>query len=233
MASDPIVLLHALEFRHRDADAFVLRVSHLALRPGERVACVGPSGSGKTTLLHLISGVTSPSAGSVQVLGDHIESWSDHARRALRLRRIGIVFQELELIDYLSTLDNLLLPVRLGFGHPNPSHRDRAVHLARSMGIEHLLHRTPRRLSQGERQRAALCRALILSPPLVLCDEPTGNLDPVHSQRVLDLLLDHVASTGSTLFMVTHNHALLHRFDRVIDMPSLSTPRPARYGDLP
>jgi len=225
MATDPIVLLHALEFRHPNADSFVLRVAHLELRRGERVACVGPSGSGKTTLLHLISGVTIPSAGSVHVLGDHIESWSDDARRAMRLRHIGMVFQELELIEYLSTLDNLLLPVRLGVGPPNASHRDRAVHLARSMGIEHLLPRPPRRLSQGERQRAALCRALLLSPPLVLCDEPTGNLDPVNSQRVLDLLLDHVASTGSTLFMVTHNHALLHRFDRVLDMPSLSTPR--------
>jgi putative ABC transport system ATP-binding protein len=222
MASGPVVSLRDVVFRHPGRDAFVLRVPRLELREGERVGCVGPSGSGKTTLVQLIAGVTRPSDGAVDVLGSSIASLPESACRAVRLARLGMVFQELELIEYLSTLENILLPVRLRGRTLTSEDLERAHNLARTMGVAPVLRRPPRRLSQGERQRAALCRALILSPSLILCDEPTGNLDPDNAERVLDLLFDYVSESGATLFMVTHNHGMLHRFDRVVDMLRLA-----------
>lgn len=221
MAPKPVAALRDVVFQHTGRDGFVLRVPLLELFAGERVACVGPSGSGKTTLVNIMSGVTPLLEGSASVSDISFDSMSEGSRRNLRLRHIGMVFQELELIEYLSTLDNILLPAHLLRNAPLPADRDRAKALACTMGIEHVLSRPPRRLSQGERQRAALCRALLLSPVLVVCDEPTGNLDPANSQRVVDLLLDYATASGAALFMVTHNHFLLDRFDRVIEMAHL------------
>lgn len=230
MAPGSVAVLRDVVFRHAGSDGFILRVPHLELQAGESVACVGPSGSGKTTLVNLLSGTCVASEGSVYVLGSALETIGESARRQLRLLRIGMLFQELELVEYLSTLENMLLPIRLAGRVPTFEDREHAAGLARTMRIEHLLSRRPRQLSQGERQRAALCRAIIHSPTLMLCDEPTGNLDPDNSRRVLDLLLDYAAESGCTLLLVTHNHALLDRFDRVLDMTNPTLLGPSREG---
>jgi putative ABC transport system ATP-binding protein len=143
----------------------------------------------------------------------------DDQRRSFRITNIGLVFQEFELLDYLSVLDNILLPYRI-----NPALKleaavkDRAAKLAEQMGIGDKLERHPGKLSQGERQRVAVCRAVLPEPALMLTDEPTGNLDPANKGRVLDLILDYAKQSGATLLTVTHDHDLLQRFERVIDI---------------
>jgi putative ABC transport system ATP-binding protein len=214
---EPIVALHDVRFRYAGG-VFGLRVPDLRIDRRETVAVVGPSGSGKTTLLHLIAGIERPETGRVVTQGTDLTRLEEARRRAFRIRRIGLVFQEFELLEYLSVLDNILLPYRIGGAlRLDCETRDRARSLAEDVGIADQLGRLPRRLSQGERQRVAVCRALVTRPPLLLADEPTGNLDPVNKERVLDSLFEGVARSGATLVAVTHDHDILERFDRTID----------------
>jgi putative ABC transport system ATP-binding protein len=222
-AAAAAVELRDLDFRYGEG-GFRLRIPELRVERGARVAVIGPSGSGKTTLLHLVAGIAAPRAGRVVTDGVEVTGLDDAARRAFRIRRIGLVFQEFELLEYLNVLDNILLPYRI---HPalrlDPAVRERARALARSVGIGDKLGRFAERLSQGERQRVAVCRALLAEPPLLLADEPTGNLDPANKDRVLDILLDHARQSGATLLTVTHDRDLLERFDRVIDFRAFHT----------
>lgn len=206
------------EARFAYDDAFRLAIDSLRLDPGERVACIGPSGSGKTTLLHLLAGILLPQQGRVEVAGVEWASLSTGVRRRRRLESIGLVFQEFELIEHLSVRENILLPYLLPAGPSNGGGAaDRAADLARAVGIEARLERRPRDLSHGERQRVALCRALVTQPGLLLADEPTGNLDPETTARVVELMLSEAARHSATLLVVTHDHALLDSFDRVVD----------------
>lgn len=203
--------------------AFELRVPEFRLRRGERVALIGPSGSGKTTLADLASGLLVADEGEVRLAGRALGALSETERRALRSRSVGFVFQRFELIEYLSALDNLLLPFHLNRSLPfGERERGRARELARAVGVEHVLGRRPARLSQGERQRIALCRALVNEPDLVLADEPTGNLDPSSADAALELLTREVEVRGAALLVITHDHDLLARFDRVVDIRSLA-----------
>lgn len=198
--------------------AFRLHVPFLRVERGERVAVIGPSGSGKTTLLNLIAGIAVPARGRVAVGDVEVNVLGDADRRAFRLRSIGFVFQDFELLDYLSVLDNILHPYRIGRALKlDRGVRQRAHALAEEVGIADKLRRYPERLSQGEKQRVAICRALLPGPGLVLADEATGNLDPANKTRILDLLFERVEATEATLLAVTHDHELLPRFDRVVD----------------
>ena len=187
-------------------------------RPGEKVAVIGPSGSGKTTLLNLVSGIVVPDRGSVRVTDVEVSALSDPNRRAFRIRHIGFVFQDFELLDYLNVMDNILHPYRItGALRLTTAVRQRARTLAERMGIGDKLARYANDLSQGEKQRVAICRALLPEPRLLLADEATGNLDPRNKRLILDLLFDNVDEHGTTLLAVTHDHELLPRFDRVVD----------------
>jgi putative ABC transport system ATP-binding protein len=213
-----LISIRDLDFRY-PRGGFCLRVPTLNVDKGERIAVVGASGSGKTTLLDIIAGIRTAATGDVNVGGKAIASLSDAARRDFRIRRIGLIFQAFELLEYLTVRDNVLLPYRIGRTLSRQADTDsRLDKLAGEMGIAARLDRHPEQLSQGERQRAAICRALITAPELILADEPTGNLDPENKQRVLALLLEQVANHGATLVMVTHDHDLLEPFDRVLDM---------------
>ena len=207
-----------LRFRYREGE-FTLQVPDLEIGRDETVAVVGPSGSGKTTLLNLIAGIASPAVGRVTTNGVEITPLDDSQRREFRIANIGLVFQEFELLEYLSVLDNILLPYRITSAlRLDRAVRERAEGLARQVGIADKLGRLVNRLSHGERQRVAVCRALLTRPSLLLADEPTGNLDPVNRDLVLDFLFDYSRSSGATLVTVTHDHDLLGRFARVIDM---------------
>ena len=202
---------------------FRLQLSSLDIAQGERLAIVGASGSGKTTLLDLVAGIRQPINGSIQIGGTEIGSLSDRQRRSFRVQHIGLIFQSFELLDYLNVRDNVLLPYRLGSELDlDQAAMDRADILARETTMSEHLDRMPGELSQGERQRVAICRALSTSPSVILADEPTGNLDPDNKQRVLDLLLAQVQRYQATLLMVTHDHDLLDRFQRVVDMRDLN-----------
>ena len=212
-----MIEIRDLRFSYNEGD-FSLQIPQLTVAHGETVAIVGPSGSGKTTLLNLIAGTATPQSGRVTTNGYEISGLHDAARRDFRIANIGLVFQEFELLEYLSVLDSILLPYRINPAlHLGDAVRARAESLAARVGIADQLGREPDRLSQGERQRVAVCRAVLTDPPLLLADEPTGNLDPVNRERVLDILFDYAAESGTTLLAVTHDHEILERFERVID----------------
>ena len=222
-----MISVENLSFGYPGGD-FRLTIPSLNLQPGEKVAVVGPSGTGKTTLLNLIAGIVVPSRGSVRLGDDVISDMTDAARRALRAARIGFVFQDFALLEYLSARENILFPYRIATGAKlDGEARARADRLAASCGLEGKLGRRPGALSQGEQQRVALCRALVMQPQIVLADEATGNLDPANKTAILDLLFQRTADQGATLLAVTHDHELLPRFDRVIDF---STFRHASEG---
>lgn len=217
-----MIRIEQLDFSY-GAGAFRLAVDELSVDAGESVAFIGPSGSGKTTLLHLIAGIVAPAGGRIEANGIDVTALTDAGRRDFRIRNVGLVFQEFELLEYLTVLDNILLPYRI-----NPALelgsgvRERARKVAAGMGLGDKLDRYPRKLSQGERQRVAVCRAVLPEPALLMADEPTGNLDPSNKGRVLDLLFDYAERTGTTLLTVTHDHDLLPRFGRVIDFAELA-----------
>lgn len=222
-----MITIENLSFAYPGGD-FRLTIPSLVLEPGEKVAVVGPSGTGKTTLLNLIAGITVPQSGSVRLGDQTVSQMNDAARRALRAAKIGFVFQDFALLDYLSARENILFPYRIAAGAKiDAAARTRAAQLAASCGLESKLDRRPGALSQGEQQRVALCRALVMQPDLVLADEATGNLDPANKTAILDLLFARTAEQGATLLAVTHDHELLPRFDRVIDF---STFRQAQEG---
>jgi putative ABC transport system ATP-binding protein len=226
-----VISVSGLKFRYSEGE-FSLNVAQLHVGRGSTVALIGPSGCGKTTLLNLIAGVANPVSGKIVTDGVEITALRDADRRNFRIRKIGLVFQEFELLEYLTVLENILLPYRI-----NPSMRleqsvrDRAVTIADSVGIGDKLRRYATKLSQGEKQRVAVCRALLPEPVLLLADEPTGNLDPNNKGRVLDILLDYAEREGATLVTVTHDHDLIGRFGRVIDFRDFHSSLSAN-GDL-
>ncbi len=212
-----MINISGLAFRYPDGE-FQLRVPEFAVAEGEKIAVIGPSGSGKTTLLNLIAGILQPAGGTVEVGDVRVDALTDSERRNFRITNIGFVFQDFELLDYLNVLDNILHPYRItGALMLDGEVRARAAMLAESMGIGNKLKRLVNDLSQGEKQRAAICRALLPWPKVILADEATGNLDPTNKSRILDLLFRSVEEHNATLLAVTHDHDLLKRFDRVID----------------
>jgi len=212
-----MLTLDALAF-HYPGTGFQLQVPALKIARGEKVAVIGPSGSGKTTLLNLVSGILVPDAGQVRLDETPVNQLDDAQRREFRISNIGFVFQDFKLLDYLSVMDNILHPYRITrVLQLDQKVRARAADLAQQMGIGDKLHRYTQALSQGEQQRAAICRALLPQPELILADEATGNLDPENKGRILDLLFERVNEHGATLLAVTHDHELLPRFDRVVD----------------
>jgi putative ABC transport system ATP-binding protein len=211
-----MISIHDLQFAYADGQ-FSLRIPELQFTSEKSVVIIGPSGSGKTTLLNLIAGILPVPSGRITVAGTPIHSLNDSERRLFRLQNIGMVFQDFQLIDYLNVLENVLLPCRI---HPSialtSALRRRAEELLDSCGLRPLQHRSITKLSQGERQRVDICRALLLSPRIILADEPTGNLDPVNSERIVSLLLEESSRANATLIMVTHDHSLLPHFERVV-----------------
>jgi ABC-type lipoprotein export system ATPase subunit len=200
------------------AAEFRLRVPAFQVAPGEKVAVIGASGSGKTTLLNLVAGILVPQQGRVDCAGVEVSALSDRERRDFRIRTIGFVFQAFELLDYLDVLDNILHPYRITRAlRLTGEVKGRAAELARQMGIGDKLRRRVDHLSQGEKQRVAICRALLPSPRIVLADEATGNLDPRNKGHILELLFGSVEAHDATLLAVTHDHELLPHFDRVVD----------------
>ncbi len=217
-----MIELKQVQFHYSDSD-FSLRLPALTISSGQHTALIGPSGCGKTTLLNLMAGVLLPQQGAIQVAGQTIGELDNADRRQFRLQQLGMIFQTFELLEYLNVEDNILLPLRIGGGTGiGVKQRQRAHDVAASLGIGDKLRRYPVELSQGEKQRTAICRALLLQPKLILADEPTGNLDPSNKLLVLDLLLDYAKVSGATVVTVTHDHDLLERFEQVLDFNQLN-----------
>ena len=212
-----MITIDNLDFRYPSGE-FRLRIPEFFVNKSAKVAVVGPSGSGKTTLLNLIAGILVPASGTIMIKDTAINALRDDKRRDFRITSIGFVFQDFELLDYLNVLDNILHSYRITRALSlNATVKIRAAGLAEEMGIGDKLRRMVNDLSQGEKQRVAICRALLPRPELILADEATGNLDPKNKERILELLFRAVEEHKATLLAITHDHDLLKWFDRIID----------------
>jgi len=196
----PLTILHSLDLR---------------VPAGQRLAIVGPSGSGKSTLLGLMAGLDTPTTGEIVIDDTAITSLGEDALARLRGRKIGFVFQFFHLIPSLTAFENVLVPMELA-GIAGAA--TRAGDLLAEVGLSDRGHHYPSQLSGGEQQRVALARALANEPPIVMADEPTGNLDTTNGQHVIELLFDIHARRGTTLVLVTHDHGLAARADVQISL---------------
>lgn len=204
-------------FHYQKSD-FNLQVSKLSFEKGSKTAIIGPSGFGKTTMLNLLAGILLPDSGNIKIEDKLVNRLSEKERRNFRIQKIGFVFQDFRLIPYLNILDNILLPFRINnILKINKDTLDAAQSLAEDLGITQKLKKFPAKLSHGERQRVAICRALINKPPIILADEPTGNLDPENKRKIMAILFNYVAQYQSTLITVTHDHDMLKGFSNTID----------------
>lgn len=191
----------------------ILKGLDLRIEAGQFVAIMGASGSGKSTLLGLLAGLDSPSEGKVLIDGTDISRMPEDTLAQVRGQKIGFVFQSYQLIPTLTAFENVLLPHELnGQGDGKP----RARALLESVGLSDRLHHYPVQLSGGEQQRVALARAFVVAPPIVMADEPTGNLDTTNGEHVLNLLMERNRSEGTTLVLVTHDKQIAERADRII-----------------
>lgn len=196
-------------------DIHVLRGLDLAVPPGDTVAIVGPSGSGKSTLLHLLGGLDRPTGGEVRLAGRELGALDDVELARLRNGYVGFVFQFHHLLRNFSALENVMMPQLIaGVERQRAEERGRA--LLAQVGLAERAGHRPSKLSGGERQRVAVCRALVNEPPLLLADEPSGNLDVETSERLHDVLFELVDRHGSALVVVTHNRSLAARARRVL-----------------
>ncbi len=189
----------------------------LVLPAGELVAVVGKSGSGKSTLVNLIAGIDRPTAGEVHVAGTAVHTLREGALSPWRGRHVGVVFQFFQLLPTLTIAENVMLPIELCGTLPAAKARERARELMARVGIEDQVNKLPAALSGGQQQRAAIARALANDPPVLLADEPTGNLDSRTAETILDLLVE-LARAGKTVVTVTHEREIAQRADRVITL---------------
>ena len=189
----------------------ILRDISFELGAGQTVAIVGASGSGKSTLLGILAGLDTPSAGSVHLAGQDLFALDEDQRAALRARHLGFVFQSFQLMPNLSALENVMLPLELA---DVPDARARATTMLQRVGLGERLRHLPKVLSGGEQQRVALARAFVVSPQLLLADEPTGSLDHATGEAIMDLMFALNREQGTTLVLVTHDRGLAARCSR-------------------
>lgn len=194
-----------------------VRGVHLTLQTGEMVAIMGPSGCGKTTLLNVLSGIDEPTAGSVTVNNQPLFGISDNERTSVRSKYLGFIFQDFNLLPVLSAVENVELPLLL-LGYGANDARKRALEALKDVGLEERSQHRPAELSGGQQQRVAVARAIVHRPSVILCDEPTGNLDSKTSGEVLTLLKRLNSEQNTTFLIVTHDAKIASLCDRVIQM---------------
>ncbi|MCI4662791.1 MAG: ABC transporter ATP-binding protein [Neomegalonema sp.] len=205
--------------RYRQVGGYlnVLRGADLMIYPGEVVALVGPSGAGKSTLLHLCGLLDRPNKGEIMIGGRDVTRLDDHTRTALRRTEVGFVYQFHHLLPEFTALENVVIP-QLIAGRPRKAALATASDLLKRMGLAQRIKHRPAELSGGEQQRVAIARAVANNPRLLLADEPTGNLDPETSDVVFAELIAFARKEGLAALIATHNIALAHRMDRIVEM---------------
>ena len=218
-SSAPIVQVKDVvkRFHVGDGDVTILKGISLDILPGEFVAIVGPSGNGKSTLLNMITGIDHPSEGQVIVTGQSVHTMTENELAVWRGEHLGIIFQFFQLLPALSLVKNVMLPMDLVKKTPRRERQARAMALLDTVGLADQAHKLPSQVSGGQQQRAAIARALANDPPLLVADEPTGNLDSTTAEDVFQLFLKLVAA-GKTMVMVTHSRTLAARGSRVIEI---------------
>jgi putative ABC transport system ATP-binding protein len=200
-----------------DTEITILKGISFQVSEGEFVSIVGPSGNGKSTLLNMITGIDRPSGGEVVVLDRRVHEMSENDLAHWRGENVGIIFQFFQMLPALTLLKNIILPMDLANKYSPRERRDRAMHLLEIVGLDDQAHKLPSMVSGGQQQRAAIARALANDPPLLVGDEPTGNLDTESARMVFDLFSKLVAE-GKTMLMVTHDKELAHQVPRKIEI---------------
>ncbi len=217
----PIVALRGIRKSYNVGTPIETEVLHgvdLALGRGDFAALIGPSGSGKSTLLNLIGLLERPTSGEYRLRGRRIDTLGDDALTAARLDTLGFVFQFHHLVPAFDALENVAMPALIRAGRIDATARTRAAALLDAVGLAQAARRRPSQLSGGMQQRVAIARALMLDPPLVLADEPTGNLDTVSAQQVFELMRRFNRDSGTAFLIVTHDHRIADRCDRVVEL---------------
>lgn len=218
----PAISISNLTFSWGSSEVPLLNIKTLQIHRGEHVFLHGPSGSGKTSLLNILAGINTPQAGSIEVLGQSLGQLSLRQRDRFRAQHMGIIFQQFNLISYLSVLDNLLL--RAEFAKQNSADaRLIAQELLASLGLSALQAKKAHSLSVGQQQRVAVARALINSPEIIIADEPTSALDTDNRDAFIELLFTKAQAVNATVVFVSHDRTLSHFFSRSLDIRSLSS----------
>lgn len=221
VASSPAVQLQGLQFAWSRSAEPLLDIPELTIERGERVFLFGPSGSGKTSLLNLLAGVSQPTQGRVEVLGQDLAALSARRRDRYRACHIGVVFQQFNLIPYLSVQENVCLAAH--FARQAKQATERACDLLQALGLPEGIARRPAgELSVGQQQRVAVARALITRPEILLADEPSSSLDTDNRDAFLEVMQQQVAECNATLIFVSHDRGLARHFTRQLDMRDLT-----------
>ncbi|MFZ4842123.1 ABC transporter ATP-binding protein [Mycetocola saprophilus] len=207
--------IEAIHLSHAFGDTHALQDVSLKIHAGESVAIMGASGSGKSTLLHTLAGIQVPDSGEVWFRGEPLSGLADAERSRIRLESFGFVFQFADLVPELTLAENIALPLEL-LDTPRRHVKNRVSDLLGALALEHCQHRLPDLASGGERQRAAVARAIAHQPSVIFADEPTGALDSASGKAVLDLLLRGVRALNAALIMVTHDPLVASRCDRIL-----------------
>ncbi|MEM7344447.1 MAG: ABC transporter ATP-binding protein [Chloroflexota bacterium] len=200
-----------------DGEITILKGISFDVHDGEFLSIVGPSGNGKSTLLNMITGIDRPSAGEVIVTGQEVHAMSENQLAAWRGENVGIIFQFFQMLPALSLLQNVILPMDFARKYTPKDRKERAMHLLDMVGLDDQAHKLPSMVSGGQQQRAAIARALANDPPLLVGDEPTGNLDSKTAGDIFDLF-SQLVEDGKTMIMVTHDKELAARVPRVVEI---------------
>ncbi|GGB91325.1 methionine ABC transporter ATP-binding protein [Marinobacterium zhoushanense] len=230
MTTSHIVEIDQLRFSWPDMRGQLLNIPQLRLEAGSSLFLRGPSGSGKSTLLNLVSGVQAGYSGSVSICGERLETLSAHRRDRLRADHIGLIFQQFNLLPWLSPVENVALACRFSRRRRDRAQarsgsvQDEAIRLLRELGLAEVLNsrRNTSALSIGQQQRVAAARALIGSPELIIADEPTSALDSEHRDRFVDLLMKETQANGTSLLFVSHDPALASHFDNTLQLDGIT-----------
>ncbi len=228
---DPIVDVRSVvkRFPVGDTEVTILKGISLQIHPAEFVSIVGPSGNGKSTLLNMVTGIDRPSEGEIYVTGRPIHQLSENQLATWRGEYVGIIFQFFQMLPALTLLQNVILPMDFAGKFTPRQRRERAMHLLDMVGMAEQAHKLPSMVSGGQQQRAAIARALANDPPLLVGDEPTGNLDSRTAADVFELF-SQLVSQGKTMLMVTHDKELARRVPRVVEIQDGNITRDEHLG---
>lgn len=214
---DPLVKIHDVNkvFRTQAGDFTALKGITASFYPGEFVSIVGKSGSGKSTLANMITGIDHPTSGTVKIAGTMVHGMNENQMSIWRGRNLGIVFQFFQLLPMLTLIENVMLPMDLCEMYPAGEREERAYELLRMVGVEDLANKLPAQVSGGQQQSTAVARALANDPPILIADEPTGNLDSRTADKVFSIF-GELQARGKTIIMVTHDNSLAQRTSRIL-----------------